>query len=334
MDYTFSNFVVGSSNRFAHAAALAVANAPAEAYNPLLIYGKTGLGKTHLLQAMTQYIQQRHPAWRTVYVSAEHFMRELLRALQQGRTGAFQEHYRRADVLLVDDVQFMVGREHTQEAFLYTFDALHEARKQIVLACDKAPQELAPLDVRLRSRLAAGLLTDIQAPDLDTRLAILTCKASERAILLPQEVAALVASRIHTNISDLEQGLTRIATYASLQAQAINMSLAETVLQQIGAERARVLTPPRIQQLVAQHFHLKVSELRSKKRHQSIILPRQIAMFLCRECTDASLPEIGRQFGGRDHTTVLYACSKIARLEETDENVAQQLAQLRRVLGQ
>ncbi len=334
MNYTFTNFVVGSSNQFAHAAALAVANAPAEAYNPLVIYGKTGLGKTHLLQAITQRIQQRHPAWQTVYLQAEHFMHELVRALHHGRVETFQDHYRHVDVLLVDDVQFMVGRDRTQEAFLYTFDALYEAGKQLVLACDRPPHELVPLTTRLRSRLTAGLLADMQAPDLETRLAILACKARERGITFPQDVAMLVATHIRTSISDLEQCLTRIATYASLHVQSIDVALATTVLQQIHTEHEQAITAPRIQQTVAQHFRLKVSELRSKKRQQSVVFPRQVAMFLCRELTEASLPEIGRYFGGRDHTTVLHACTKIARMEEADENVARLLWQLRQEFGQ
>lgn len=334
MDYTFSNFVVGSSNQFAHAAALAVAKTPAQAYNPLVLYGKTGLGKTHLLQAITQSIQQRYPTWRTVYLPAEHFMRELIRALHHGRTEAFREHYRQIDVLLVDDVQFMVGRERTQEAFLYTFDALYAAGKQLVLACDKPPQELTPLAARLRSRLAAGLLTDIQPPDLETRLAILMGKAAAHNIVLPPDVALRVATHIHANIHELEQCLTGIATYASLHVQPIDVPLAETVLQQMRAAREGAMTIPRIQQTVAQHFGLKLSALRSKKRQQAVVFPRQVAMFLCRELTETSLPEIGRHFGGRNHTTVRHSCTKIAQMEETDESVARMLWQLRQELGE
>src|SRR6266581_1478990 len=283
MDYTFTNFVVGSSNQFAHAAALAVANLPAEAYNPLLLYGGTGLGKTHLLHAIAHHIGQRHPTWRVVYLQAEHFMRDLLQALHHERTSAFQERYRQADVLLVDDLQFMAGRERTQEAFLQTFNALYEAKKQIVLSSDKPPQELAPLAARLRSRLTAGLIADLQPPDLETRLAILDRKALAHGIVLPPSVAMLIASRI--------------------------------------------------QQTVAAHFGLKMSELRSKQRQRALVFPRQVAMYLCRELTDASLPEIGRYFGGRDHTTVLHACAKIAHMEETDESVARLLWQLRRTLA-
>ena len=332
MDYTFTNFVVGSSNQFAHAAALAVANLPAEAYNPLALYGGAGLGKTHLLHAIGHHIRQRHPAWQVVYLPAEHFMRELLQALHRERMEAFQAYYREVDVLLVDDLQFIAGRERTQEAFLHTFDALYAARKQIVLSSDKAPQELAPLAARLRSRLTAGLIADLQPPDLETRLAILDRKAAEHGIALPQNVAMLIASCIRANVHDLEHGLRRIATYASLHARSIDEALAETVLQEALAERQQAVTAPRIQQTVAAHFGLKVSELRSKKRQQAIVFPRQVAMFLCRELTDASLPEIGRHFGGRDHTTVLHSCAKIARMEEVDESVARLLWQLRRSL--
>jgi chromosomal replication initiator protein len=332
MDYTFTNFVVGSSNQFAHAAALAVANLPAAAYNPLLLYGSTGLGKTHLLHAIAHHIRQRHPTWRVVYLPAESFMRELLQALQQERSGSFQERYRQADVLLVDDLQFMAGRERTQEAFLQTFNALYEAKKQIVLSSDKSPQDLAPLAARLRSRLMAGLMADLQPPDLETRLAILDRKARANGVHLPAGVAMLMASRIRTNVSELEQALARIATYASLHTQNIDENLAELVLQQVLAEREQAVTAPRIQQTVAAHFGLKMSELRSKGRQRTVVFPRQVAMFLCRELTDASLPEIGRHFGGRDHSTVLHSCAKIAHMEETDESVARLLWQLRRTL--
>jgi chromosomal replication initiator protein len=260
-------------------------------------------------------------------------MRELLQALHHERMDAFQEHYRQADVLLVDDLQFMAGRERTQEAFLHTFNALYEAKKQIVLSSDKPPQDIAPLAARLRSRLTAGLMADLQPPDLETRLAILDRKASLHGIILPPGVAMLIASRVRTNVSELEQCLARIVTYASLHTQSIDESLAETVLQQVCAEREQAITAARIQQAVAAHFGLKISELRSKRRQQAVVFPRQVAMYLCRELTDASLPEIGRHFGGRDHTTVLHACAKIARMEETDESVARLLWQLRRTLA-
>jgi chromosomal replication initiator protein len=333
MDYTFTNFVVGSSNQFAHAAALAVANLPAEAYNPLILYGSTGLGKTHLLYAVAHRIRQHHPTWQVVYLSAASFMRELLQALRHERMEAFQERYRQADVLLVDDFQFMAGRERTQEAFLHTFNAFYEAKKQIVLSSDKPPQDITPLTARLRSRLTAGLMADLQLPDLETRLAILARKASAYGIVLPPRVAMLIASHVRTNVGELEQCLARIATYASLHTQSIDESLAEMILQQGLVEREQAVTTPRIQQTVAAHFGLKMSQLRSKQRQRAVVFPRQVAMYLCRELTDASLPEIGRHFGGRDHTTVLHSCAKIARMEETDESVARLLWQLRRALA-
>src|SRR5499427_821046 len=332
MDYMFTNFVVGLSNQFAHAAALAVANMPAEAYNSLILYGNTGLGKTHLLHAIAHRICQQHPTWRVIYLPAESFRRELLQALHHAHMDAFQERYRQADVLLVDDLQFMAGRERTQEAFLQIFNVLYEAKRQIVLASDKPPQDIAPLAARLRSRLTAGLMADLQPPDLETRLAILDKKALTHGIVLPPSVAMLIASRVRTNVSELEQCLARIATYASLHSQSIDESLAEMVLQQAFAEREQAVTAPRIQQTVAAHFGLKMSEFRSKGRQRDLVFPRQVAMYLCRELTDASLPEIGRSFGGRDHTTVLHSCAKIAHMEETDESVARLLWQLRRRL--
>jgi chromosomal replication initiator protein len=332
MDYTFANFVVGSSNQFAHAAAMAVANLPAAAYNPLVIYGGVGLGKTHLLQAIGHHIGQRDAARRVVYLPAERFMHELLSALHHERMEAFRSRYRQADVLLVDDIQFVAGRDRTQEAFFHTFNALFDAGKQIVLSSDRAPQEITPLEARLRSRFASGLMADIQPPDLETRLAILGLKAAEQGIVLRSGVAMLVAARIRSNVLELMHCLTRLATYASLQGRDIDEELAETILQQMLAERAQALTAPRIQQTVAEHFGLKASELKSKNRQRSITFPRQVAMFLCRELTNSSLPEIGRHFGGRDHTTVLHSCTKIAHMEETDESVARLLWQLRRTL--
>ncbi|MDZ7379322.1 MAG: chromosomal replication initiator protein DnaA [candidate division KSB1 bacterium] len=332
MDYTFTNFVVGSSNQFAHAAALAVAKQPADAYNPLVLYGGPGVGKTHLLHAIGHYIGQQHPTWQVVYLPAEEFMRDLLRALHQERMESFQQRYRQADVWLIDNLQFIAGRERTQEAFLQIFEALYETHKQIVLASDKSPQEMALLAPRLRSRLSAGLIADLQPPDLETRLAILDKKATQYGIVLPPDAAMQVASRIRMNVHDLEHCLARIATHVSLHACSIDTAVVETVLQQVLAERERAVTAPRIQQTVAEHFGLKPSELRSRRRQRAVVFPRQVAMFLCRELTDASLPEIGRHFGGRDHTTVLHSCTKIARMEESDESVARLLWQLRRTL--
>ena len=333
MNYTFSNFVVGAANQFAHAAALAVANLPAKAYNPLFIYGGSGLGKTHLLRAIGQHIQDRDATQRVVYLTAERFVNELVSLLHQDRSASpFRHRYRQADVLLVDDIHYLAGKQRTQEEFFHTFNALHEAGKQIVLSSDKLPQEITPLDQRLRSRFGAGLMADIQPPDLETRLAILTRKAEERQVQLPHDAAMLIASRVRTNVTALETALARVITHASLHGRKVDADLTHGVLEAFMAERDRFMSTSRIQQTVAHHFDIEVGEMQSKGRQRAVTFPRQVAMFLCRELTDASLPEIGRDFGGKDHTTVLHACTKIARLEETDEDIARLLWQLRRTL--
>ena len=331
MDCTFANFVVGSSNQFAHAASLAVANLPTRAYNPLFIYGGVGLGKTHLLQAIGHQIRQRGVYAK--YLPAERFMNELVRALQHGHAiETFRERYRQVDTLLIDDIQFIAGKERTQEEFFHTFNTLYDAGKQMVLTSDRPPQEIVHLQNRLRSRFTAGLVADIQVPDLETRVAILCRKAEERGWLLPPGAAMLIASHLHANVRELEGCLTRLAAYASLNAQAIDDQLAEQVLEQLLNEREQTLTMPRIQQVVADYFELKVGQLKSKRRHRSVTLPRQIAMYLCRELTDATLPEIGRGFGGRDHTTVIHSCAKISALETDDDYVSRTLQQLRQNL--
>ena len=333
MNYTFSNFVVGAANQFAHAAALAVANLPAKAYNPLFIYGGSGLGKTHLLRAISQHIQDRDATRRVVYLTAERFVNELVSLLHQDRSASpFRHRYRQADVLLVDDIHYLAGKQRTQEEFFHTFNALHEAGKQIVLSSDKLPEEITPLDRRLRSRFGAGLMADLQPPDLETRLAILARKAEGRQILLPHDAAMLIASRVRNNVTTLETALARIITHASLHGRKVDADLTHGVLEAFMAERDRSMSTARIQQTVAQHFNIEVGEMQSKGRQRAVAFPRQVAMFLCRELTDASLPEIGRDFGGKDHTTVLHACTKIARLEETDEGMARLLWQLRRRL--
>lgn len=331
MDCTFANFVVGSSNQFAHAASLAVANLPTRAYNPLFIYGGIGLGKTHLLQAIGYRIKQRGACAK--YLSSERFMNELLNALQRGHAiEAFRTRYRLVDTLLIDDIQFIAGKDHTQEEFFHTFNALYDAGKQVVMTSDRSPQEMIHLQERLRSRFMAGLVADIQTPDLETRVAILCRKAEERGLHLPSNVAMLIASHLQTNVRELEGCLTRLGAYASLNAQSINDDLAEQVLEQLLTEREQVLTAPQIQQAVADFFGLKIHDLKSKRRHRAITLPRQIAMYLCRELTDATLPEIGRYFGGRDHTTVIHACSKMTTLTTSDEHVSRILRQLRQSL--
>jgi chromosomal replication initiator protein len=331
MDCTFANFVVGSSNQFAHAASLAVANLPTRAYNPLFIYGGVGLGKTHLLQAIRHQIEQRGVYAK--YLPAEHFMNEMVRALQHERAiETFRKRYRQVDTLLIDDIQFIAGKERTQEEFFHTFNTLYDTGKQMVMTSDRPPQEIVHLQGRLRSRFAVGLVADIQIPDLETRVAILCRKAEGRGLHLPSDVAMLIASHLHANIRELEGCLTRLAAYASLNAQRIDNKLAEKVLEQLLSEREQILTTPHIQQVVAEYFGLKISELKSKRRHRSITLPRQIAMYLCRELTEATLPEIGRSFGGRDHTTVIHSCTKITALEACDDHVSHTLQQLRQTL--
>ncbi len=334
MNYTFANFVVGAANQFAQAAAIAVANSPAMAYNPLFIYGGSGLGKTHLLRAIGEHVQERAAMRRVTYLPAERFVSELVHHLQHNRTADFRHHYRQVHVLLVDDIQYLAGKQRTQEEFFHTFNALVDANRQIVLTSDRPPQDITPLDQRLRSRFTAGLIAVIQPPDLETRLAILQRKAEENGMALSQDIAMLMASQIHTSVTDLETVLARLTAYASLYSNArVTTDMAKTMLEQFLTERAKTITAPRIQTLVAEHLGLKVSELRSKGRRRDIAFARQVAMFLCRELTDASLPEIGRAFGGKDHSTVLHSCTKIMGLEETDEDVARLLWQLRQALG-
>lgn len=271
---------------------------------------------------------------RVTYLPAERFVSELVNHLQYNRTADFRGHYRQVDVLLVDNMQYLAGKQRTQEEFFHTFDALVDANRQIVLASDRPPQDITPLDQRLRSRFTAGLIADIQPPDLETRLAILQRKAEENEMVLSCDVAMLMASQIRTNVSDLEMALARLTAYASLYSNTrVTTDMAETMLEQFLAERASAITAARIQTSVAEYLGLKVSEIQSKSRQRDIAFARQVAMFLCRELTDASLPEIGREFGGKDHSTVLHSCTKIAGLEETDEDVARLLWQLRQALG-
>lgn len=334
MEQTFSNFIVGVSNQFAYTAARAVAHQPAAAlYNPLVIHSRSGLGKTHLLRALAHDLRQYKASWRLLSLSAEHFLHALRRALQEGQMDAFRAHYQQADVLLVDDIQSLAGRQHTQEIFFHTLNALFESGRQIVLASDSAPHTITPLDNRLRSRLVAGLVIDIQPPDLITRLAILQQKACDYGIALPESAAQALAGRIDSNIRDLETALVRLAAYASLQPHgSLNAAMVDLVLQHTVAEQAQEITLERILQTVAKHFRLKGHELLSLGRQKSLAFPRHITMFLCREFTQKSFPEIGHYFSGRAHTTILHACTKIAHLEETDEGIAHLLVELRQQL--
>jgi chromosomal replication initiator protein len=324
--YTFDLFVIGSSNRFAHAAALAVAEAPAQAYNPLFIYGGTGLGKTHLLQAIGHYVRQHARRLTTRYVTSEDFMNDFIDAVRDrgARIEGFKRRYRNYDVLLVDDIQFIEGKERIQEEFFHTFNSLYEGGAQIVLSSDRPPREIATLEERLRSRFEWGLLTDIQAPDLETRIAILRKRVETEGIAIEDpEVLTFIAGRVSANIRELEGALTRVVAFSSLTDRSLTVELAEDVLRDVypQGEAAPEVTIPRIQEAVSQRFGVTLDELVSPRRSQAVAYPRQVAMYLSRELTDASLPMIGKQFGGRDHTTVIHAKDKITRLIREDRSV-------------
>jgi chromosomal replication initiator protein len=321
--YTFDLFVIGSSNRFAHAAALAVAEAPAQAYNPLFIYGSTGLGKTHLLQAIAQYVME-HPGNMSVrYVTSESFVNDFINSLRDKRIEGFKQRYRNYDLLLIDDVQFFEGKERFQEEFFHTFNTLYEAGSQIVLSSDRPPKEIATLEARLRSRFEWGLITDIQPPDLETRIAILRKKVKTDGIhIADPQLLTFIAGRISTNIRELEGALTRVVAFASLTGRPMTPDLAQDVLKDVfpQGEVAQV-TIERIQEVVCERFSMTLEELCSHKRSQNIVYPRQVAMYLSRELTDSSLPKIGKHFGDRDHTTVLHANGKIANMIRADRTV-------------
>jgi chromosomal replication initiator protein len=321
--YTFDLFVIGSSNRFAHAAALAVAEAPAQAYNPLFIYGGTGLGKTHLMQAIAQYVGEHSSDLSVRYVTSETFMNDFINSLRDKRIEGFKQRYRTYDLLLVDDVQFFEHKERIQEEFFHTFNSLYEAGSQIVMSSDRPPRDIATLEERLRSRFEWGLITDIQPPDLETRIAILRKKVHTDGIQVADpQVLSFIASRISTNIRELEGALTRVVAFSSLTGRPLSVELAEDVLKDVFPQgEAAEVSIRRIQELVSERFQLTLEELSSDKRSQNIVYPRQVAMYLSRELTDSSLPKIGREFGGRDHTTVIHATSKIARLIREDRSV-------------
>jgi len=321
--YTFDLFVIGSSNRFAHAAALAVAEAPAQAYNPLFIYGGTGLGKTHLMQAIAQYVGEHSGDLSVKYVTSETFMNDFINSLRDKRIEGFKQRYRTYDLLLVDDVQFFEHKERIQEEFFHTFNSLYEAGSQIVMSSDRPPRDIATLEERLRSRFEWGLITDIQPPDLETRIAILRKKVKTDGIHVPDpQVLSFIASRISTNIRELEGALTRVVAFSSLTGRSLSVELAEDVLKDVFPQgEAAEVSIRRIQELVSERFQLSMDELCGDKRSQNIVYPRQVAMYLSRELTDSSLPKIGKEFGGRDHTTVIHATSKIARLIREDRSV-------------
>ena len=321
--YTFDSFVIGSSNRFAHAAALAVAEAPAQAYNPLFIYGGTGLGKTHLLQAISQYVGE-HPGNLSVrYVTSETFMNDFINSLRDKRIEGFKQRYRTYDLLLVDDVQFFEHKERIQEEFFHTFNSLYESGSQIVMSSDRPPRDIATLEERLRSRFEWGLITDIQPPDLETRIAILRKRVKTDNINVPDpQVLTFIAGRVSTNIRELEGALTRVVAFCSLTGRPMNEEVAQDVMKDVFPQGdLPQVTIERIQEIISDRFGLSLDELCGDRRSQNIVYPRQVAMYLSRELTDSSLPKIGKQFGGRDHTTVIHATSKIARMIREDRSV-------------
>lgn len=312
--YTFDTFVVGNCNRLSHAASLAVAETPARAYNPLFIYGGVGLGKTHLLHAIGQYIFFNHGLSRVMYFSSEKFTNEFINAIRDNKTVEFRNKYRNIDVLLIDDIQFLAKKEQTQEEFFHTFNTLHENSRQIIISSDRPPKEIPTLEDRLRSRFEWGLITDIQPPDLETRIAILRKKAQSDGLDIPNDVMQHIASKIETNIRELEGALIRIVAYASMAKSPVTLGLTYEALKTILYTKKREVSVKNITQITASHFDINPLDLNAKKRTQEIALCRQVAMYLCRNITDLSLPKIGEKFGGRDHTTVLHACKKIERM--------------------
>jgi len=314
--YTFDTFVVGAANRFAHAAALAVAEAPAKSYNPLFIYGGVGLGKTHLMHAIAHYVREYHPDRRVIYLSSEKFTNEFINAIMDNKAESFRNKYRNIDILLVDDIQFLAGKEQTQEEFFHTFNTLHEENKQIIISSDRPPRDIPTLEDRLRSRFEWGLITDISPPDLETRIAILSKKAKAEGLDdISNDVKHYIANQIDTNIRELEGALIRLIAYASLVNQDIDVKLAQEALKDIIPNaRPKKITIKLIQELIANKYQITIDEILSKKRTQSIAYPRQIAMYMSRELTDLSLPKIGEEFGNRDHTTVIHAHKKITEM--------------------
>jgi chromosomal replication initiator protein len=319
--YIFEEFVIGNSNRFAHAASLAVAESPAKAYNPLFIYGGVGLGKTHLMHAIGHYILNQNPETKILYVSSENFTNDLINSIKDDKNTEFRNKYRSLDVLLVDDIQFIAGKERTQEEFFHTFNALHQSSKQIIISSDRPPRDIKTLEDRLRSRFEWGLITDIQAPDFETRIAILKKKAEVEHTQIPNEVYDFIAKKIKSNIRELEGALTRVVAFSSLTNSDITIELAEEALKEIiSSSRPAKVTCDLIQEIISNHYNIHIDDLKSPKRMRSISYPRQIAMYLSRELTNLSLPKIGQAFGGRDHTTVMHAYDKISNdIKANDE---------------
>ena len=329
--YTFDTFVVGNSNRFAHAASQAVAQSPANAYNPFFIYGGVGLGKTHLMHAIGHYILEQDPSCKVVYLSSEKFTNELINSIRDDKNVEFRNKYRTIDVLLIDDIQFIAGKERTQEEFFHTFNALHDANKQLVISSDRPPKEIPTLEERLRSRFEWGLITDIQPPDFETRIAILQKKAMMENLIVPNDVINFIATKIETNIRELEGALIRIVAYSSLTDSPIDLKLAEQVLKDIlPDERPKKVTSLQIVEEVGSYFSIRPDEFKSKKRTKDLAFARHVAMYLCCELTELSLPKIGEEFGGRDHTTVIHARDKITRDISDDPQLSATIENLKK----
>jgi chromosomal replication initiator protein len=316
--YTFDTFIVGASNQFADAASRAVAEAPSRSYNPLFIYGGVGLGKTHLMHAIGHYVLNHHPGLKLTYVSSERFMNEVINALRYDRILEFRERYRSVDVLLIDDIQFIAGKERTQTEFFHTFNALYDAQKQIVISSDCPPHQIAELEERLRSRFEWGLTADIQAPDLETKIAIITRKAESEGVSLGNDVALYIAGRIKSNIRELEGSLIRLLAYASLTGRDVSMDLAKEVLRDILRQDERAITIEGIQKFVAEYYQMKLVDLKSRNNAKSVAMPRQVAMYICKQLTPASLPEIGKSFGGKHHSTVIHSIRKVEEMRKAD----------------
>jgi chromosomal replication initiator protein len=315
--YTFKNFVVGAGNQFAHAACMAVAEQPGQTYNPLFIYGGVGLGKTHLLNAIGNHVAERSDV-RIAYLTTEQFTNEVINSIRYDKMMDLRKRYRHIDMLMIDDIQFLVGKERTQEEFFHTFNALYEGHKQIVLSSDRFPKDMPDIEERLRSRFEWGLIADLQPPDVETRIAILRKKSEDEGVKLPEDVIQFLSTTMKSNIRELEGSLVRLGAYASLTGQVITLELAKNVLRDLIGDKKKIVAMDDIQEAVCSQFHVKLTELKSRRRSKTLVHPRQIAMYLCRELTDASYPEIGRQFGGKDHTTIIHACRQVAKAKEAD----------------
>ncbi|MCX5724852.1 MAG: chromosomal replication initiator protein DnaA [Nitrospirae bacterium] len=326
--YTFKNFVVGAGNQFAHAACMAVAEQPAKAYNPLFIYGETGLGKTHLLNAIGNYVAERTDL-RIAYLTTEQFTNEVINSIRYDKMMDLRKRYRHIDMLMIDDIQFLAGKERTQEEFFHTFNALYEAHKQLVLSSDRFPKDMPDIEERLRSRFEWGLIADLQPPDVETRIAILRKKSEDEGVTLPEDVIQFLATTMKSNIRELEGSLVRLGAYASLTGQTITLEMAKNVLRDLIGTKKKIVSMDDIQETVGARFHVKISDLKSRRRSKTLVHPRQIAMYLCRELTDSSYPEIGRQFGGKDHTTIIHACKQVIKAKDIDSTLSATLDSLK-----